>query len=194
MKNLLRILLLPALLVTVPAFADDEKPLTDKGWYIGAGMSLGWGQEKLEYGQETYKEEASSIASDFTLGYITRLDHRFEVTYHLDSIETDASNKNGKLTSLDFEWQFTFSDNLLEPYFRSGLGFASSAYLEEGVDLHGVSIQLGTGLIYRLTYNIEVDLGIKARAIGWRATQHNGEDLVVSTVLTQTTGSIRYIF
>ncbi len=194
MKSLLSLILLTCLLVSTQVSAGDKKPDTDKGWYVGAGMSFGWGQEKLEYDAETYKEEVSSLASDFTLGYITRHDHRFEVTYHLDSLEIDNSDKNGKLTSLDFEWQFTFSDNLLEPYFRSGLGFPSSPYLEEDVKLSGVSIQLGTGLIYRLTYNIELDVGIKARAIGWTVTEHNGEDLVVSTVLTQTTGAIRYIF
>lgn len=194
MKRLLFCLSVLMVMPFNPAAADSDKPKTDKGWYLGAGLSLGWGQETLEYADETYKEEVSSIASDYTLGYITRHDHRFEATFHTDSLEVDSSKKNGKVTSFDFEWQFTFSDNLLEPYFRSGLGFVSSPYLEEDVKLSGVSIQLGTGLIYRLSYNIELDLGIKARLIGWRATQHEGEDLVVSTALTQTTGAIRYIF
>ncbi len=194
MKRLLSCLFVLMFLVVHPAAAESDKPKTDKGWYLGAGLSLGWGQEKLEYADDTYKEEVSSIATDYTLGYITRHDHRFEATYHIDSLEVDSSKKNGKVTSLDFEWQFTFSDNLLEPYFRSGLGFVSSPYLEDDVKLSGVSIQLGTGLIYRLTYNIELDAGIKARVIGWSATKHQGEDLVVSTALTQATGAIRYIF
>lgn len=194
MKRLFSSLVILMCMVTHPVAAENDKPKTDKGWYVGAGLSLGWGQEKLEYADDTFKEEVSSIASDFTLGYITRHDHRFEATYHIDSLEVDSSQKNGKVSSLDFEWQFTFSDNLLEPYFRSGLGFVSSPYLEDDVKLSGVSIQLGTGLIYRLTYNIELDAGIKARVIGWRATQHEGEDLVVSTILTQATGAIRYIF
>lgn len=194
MKRLLSCLFVLMFLVVHPAAAESDKPKTDKGWYLGAGLSLGWGQEKLEYADDTFKEEVSSIATDYTLGYITRHDHRFEATYHIDSLEVDSSKKNGKVTSLDFEWQFTFSDNLLEPYFRSGLGFVSSPYLEDDVKLSGVSIQLGTGLIYRLTYNIELDAGIKARVIGWSATKHQGEDLVVSTALTQATGAIRYIF
>ena len=177
-----------------PLQAGEDKVDTDKGWYIGTGFSLGWGKETVDYQDETSHNEVSSLASAVTLGYITRHDHRFEVTYIKESLEFERSDQDGRLTSVDVESIFTFSDRLLEPYFRSGLGFVSSQYLNPGVPLKGVSLQVGTGLIYRPLASLELDVGIKVRGVGWRATRYQGEDLVVSTGLTQTSAAIRYIF
>lgn len=110
------------------------------------------------------------------LGYINKRNNRFTISYSSTTIDFDKSNANEDVTGFDFDWQFVYGEDQIQPYW--GIGFGLHTIDEaivltgsniEGDSLSGLSFQMMGGAKIKVNEQVELDLSIQRKAYAWES-------------------------
>ena len=110
------------------------------------------------------------------LGYITKRNNRFTVSYSSATIDFDKSNVSEDVTGFDFDWQFVYGENQVQPYWGIGFGLHTiddavvlTGSNLEGDSLSGLSFQLMGGIKIPVNDLVELDVSIQRKAYAWQS-------------------------
>jgi opacity protein-like surface antigen len=160
------------------------------GFYAGVGMGLiNFGGEVVVddgYNEYTYDVDTEDKPMMLKIGYITSNENRIEVYFKSDSIEAEENGNNINMydTStfgMNYQWGISsLSTEKILPYIRVGLGFGSADLEDTSVDVDAIDFDLGAGIYYDVTSNIDVMTGIYRRAVAISSDQSS--TTIISTV------------
>lgn len=160
------------------AYSDSENTRSS-GWYTGisAGIANTGGSvmesdipEKNEMSARLGFDKGDTEDSPITLkaGYVTANQNRIEAYYKEDSISIKSDvvtvDDMFKTSSLGVNYQWGISSLSTEkmlPYIRVGAGLGTA----EDSDLNVVELDVGAGIHYKVTNNMELSAGVYRRAI-----------------------------
>jgi len=167
------------LLASTSAFAQSK-------YYVGVGINTGSGTQTRSYASGgEYETEYDASSTNIKFGLIKPSGNRLEFT-----IETIAADRTGgnafvqnvnhsdttsEYVGYNFDYLFVFNaEDSLKPYIDLGVGLYKndeitgySATTGEAETASGIALNLGAGLLYGVTDNIEVETAYKMKSISW---------------------------
>lgn len=162
----------------------------DSGWYVGANIGLlNFGGEVMidnGYNEETYDVDTEDKPMILKVGYVTESENRIELYFKNDSIEAEEQGTHIDMydTStfgINYQWGISsLSTNEMLPYIRVGIGFGSAELEGKTVDFDAIDFDLGLGVHYQVTPNIDLSGGIYRRAVG--INSESSDTIIISAV------------
>lgn len=161
------------LLASSSALAEDNNIIVGFNYTksISAEATL-----KLEISDDEITEDLDISTLGLYLGYINQNNNRFMVSYSSATIDFDESAASEDVTGLDFDWQFVYGEDQIQPYW--GIGFGLHTIDEaliltgtelEGDSLKGLSFQLMAGIKIAVDEQFELDVSIQRKAYAWQS-------------------------
>lgn len=178
MRNYLNPLLITSALTltTTTALAESPKPTNElfskNSFYIGLGKISGSGDEEFSFDSSSESYDMDISATPIKFGIILP-NGRFEISYTEIDAEFKDDFPDETFSGFDLDYLFMFSkEQKLSPYILVGLGFYNYeglqvSYSGETEDLDGIAFNLGAGLTYSLSKNIEIEAGYNYKYISW---------------------------
>ena len=162
--------------VSVSAQADSN----DKKFFVGAGISAGSATHELKAtgigGSAKTEVDLDSSAGNIHIGFMLSNNNRFIISLESVGFEDDTGEEL-EASGIRLDWQFVYTENQVKPYFGVGFGFYSSEDLADLLNdigianeskIKGVSFQLMGGVKITASEQVEFDVNIQSRAIGWQ--------------------------
>jgi opacity protein-like surface antigen len=142
------------------------------GWYSGVSAGIvnsgGSIQISKEYKNKIYDADTKDSPIILKIGYVTEKENRVEAYYKKDSIGDTTKEKAFSTSTfgLDYEWGLSsMSSEKILPYIRIGGGLGSASMKGSKLDLSAAEFDMGAGIHYAATNNIDISAGIYRRAI-----------------------------
>ena len=169
---------------------DVSSNTKSSGWYAGVGMGImNWGGSvdiDDGYTSQTFDIDTEDEPLLLKVGYVTSSENRVELYFKKDFIDVVNGNLQAELYEtttfgVNYQWGISsLSSEKMLPYIRVGLGFGSADMDMATVDLDAVEFDLGVGIHYEVSSNIDLTAGIYRRAIG--ITSEDSDASVISAV------------
>jgi opacity protein-like surface antigen len=163
------------LLASSSVFAQDTKVIAGINYTTSISADA---TATLENTDDEITEDIDMSALGLYLGYISESNNRFLVTYSTETVDFDASNGSEDITGFDFDWQFVYGEDQVQPYLGFGLGLHTidEALIlnnsnQEGESLSGVSAQLMAGIKLAINETVELDVSFKRKAYVWESIE-----------------------
>ena len=166
------------LFTSASAYSDSENK-RHSGWYGGVSAGVANSGGSVLESSFTWKNDMSTLMGfdkgdtkdskvAIKAGYVTASENRIEVYYKEDSISIDSDivsvDDIFKTSTLGVNYQWGISSLSTEkmlPYVRVGAGAGTA----EDSDLNVIELDIGAGIHYKMTDNIELSAGLYRRAI-----------------------------
>jgi len=148
----------------------DVKP----GVFIGLDLTTSiTGTAKAEYevsGREVETDTDTNSVSLY-LGYRFPTNNRFQISRSPIDVAYD-SGSDEEFTGTDFDWQFVYGEEQVQPYWGLGFGLYTyedtAAITEKDEDLSGISFQLLAGIKLDVHEHVELDVSYRVKSIAWQ--------------------------
>lgn len=130
----------------------------------------------LEELDEEFEEDIDMSTLGLYLGYINENNNRFLLSYSSSTIDFDTSNESEDVTGLDFDWQFVYGEDQVQPYWGIGFGLHTiddaiilTGTNLEGDSLSGLSFQMMAGVKVEVNEQVELDVSVQRKAYAWQS-------------------------
>lgn len=182
-----------ASLLLLSTFALSSQADVESGVYVGLnGNSSLSGTFKAEYENSDTEVETDidTTGAAIVIGYRSSRNNRVQLSFTSFDVEYEGGTTE-EVTGTDFDWQFVYGDNTVQPYW--GFGFGLYTYEDTGDlfvtddDLRGVSFQLAAGAKFDIHENFELDASYHVKSIAW-------QDIVVTNGFYTETVSLSHTF
>ena len=166
-------------LVMLCLLASSNVIANDKNFIAGFNYTKSLSAEAeatFDVSDYEVKEDLDISTLGLYLGYINEKNNRFTVSYSSATIDFQKSNVNEDVTGFDFEWQFVYGEDQVQPYW--GIGFGLHTIDEalilngsnlDGDSLNGVSFQMMGGAKFIVSDQVELDLSVQRKAFAWQS-------------------------
>jgi len=176
-----------SLITAISLLAVTSATATDiNKYYIGFGLNSGSGtQTRTYYSGTEYDTEYDASSTNIKFGFLRSDGNRWEIgietisadktggnTFNANSTRGDTSSE---YTGYNLDYLIMFNDEeKLKPYIDLGfgiykndeiIGYDSSTGTAESAT--GLALNLGAGIVYGITDNIEIEGAYKMKSIGW---------------------------
>ena len=85
------------------------------------------------------------------------------------------SSGNDEFNGTDFDWQFVYGSDKIQPYWGFGFGLYtyedSAQFLQRDSDLTGISFQLLGGAKFDINQHVEMDVSYRVKSIAWEGVE-----------------------
>ncbi|OUS39964.1 hypothetical protein A9R00_08420 [Oleispira antarctica] len=161
------------LLASSGAMAEDKKFIAGLNYTKSISAEA---QATLDIADDEITEDLDIATLGLYLGYINENNNRFLLSYSSSTIDFDESNGSEDVTGLDFDWQFVYGEDQVQPYW--GIGFGLHTIDEaliltgtnlEGDSLSGLSFQMMAGVKIAVNEQVELDVSIQRKAYAWQS-------------------------
>lgn len=186
-------------LVSLNAAADVESRL-----YAGVNLYSGSGSEKVDRDDagitDSTKEHIETSGGSLRAGYIFASNNRFEISatkIHADREE--GKGPGAEFAGVDFDWKFTLNEEQVAPYVGVGFGLYNYKKLEkvtmDGNKINGLALNLAAGLAAQLNDNVEFDISVLFKGIGWEEIEfEDASTAKANETMTNLQIGVSYLF
>jgi len=166
-------------------------------YYVGIGLNIGSGTQTREYSSGgEYETEYDASSTNIKFGFLKSNGNRLEISIEKISADQTGGNafnandtfgdKTSEFIGYNLDYLFVFnSENKLKPYVDLGLGVYKndeiSGYNTSTGDpdtATGIAVNLGAGLIYGITDNIEIESAYKIKSIAWNLDNPDTREII----------------
>lgn len=163
------------LLVSSSAIAEDKSFIAGLNYTKSISAEAKVTRDVVD---DEFTEDLDIATLGLYLGYINENNNRFLLSYSAATIDFDKSNSSEDVTGLDFDWQFVYGEDQIQPYWGIGFGLHTiddALILTdtnlEGDSLSGFSFQLMGGIKVAVNEQVELDVSIQSKAYAWQAIE-----------------------
>jgi opacity protein-like surface antigen len=161
------------LLASSGALAEDKKFIAGLNYTKSISAEAKLTLEELD---DEFTEDIDMSTLGLYLGYINENNNRFLLSYSSSTIDFDESSESEDVTGLDFDWQFVYGEDQVQPYWGIGFGLHTiddalilTGTNLEGDSLSGLSFQLMAGVKVEVNEQVELDVSIQRKAYAWQS-------------------------
>ena len=161
------------LLASSGALAEDKKFIAGFNYTKSISAEAKVTLEELD---DEFTEDIDMSTLGLYLGYINENNNRFLLSYSSSTIDFDESNESEDVTGFDFDWQFVYGEDQVQPYWGIGFGLHTiddalilTGTNLEGDSLSGLSFQLMAGVKVEVNEQVELDVSIQRKAYAWQS-------------------------
>ena len=172
------------LLTFTQVYADTTgKNTRSTGWYGGVSMGLAnmGGSITLSNNStsRTFDEDTEDSPKIIKAGYVTKTENRIEAYLKKDSFGDSESKPFDTSTfGLNYQWGISsLSTDKMLPYIRVGAGIGKAKIEGSNKDFDAAEFDLGAGVHYEVTENMDISTGVYRRAIG---VSHNDDSIITA--------------
>ena len=163
------------LLASSGALAEDKKFIAGFNYTKSIVAEAKVTLEELD---DEFTEDIDMSTLGLYLGYINENNNRFLLSYSSSTIDFDESNESEDVTGFDFDWQFVYGEDQVQPYWGIGFGLHTiddalilTGTNLEGDSLSGLSFQLMAGVKVEVNEQVELDVSIQRKAYAWQSIE-----------------------
>jgi opacity protein-like surface antigen len=178
-------------LLSLAALSLNAQANVEPGIFIGLDLSTSiTGTAKAEYENSDTEDEADIDANAISLyiGYRFPTNNRFQISRTSIDVSYD-SGSDEEFNGTDFDWQFVYGTDKIQPYWGLGFGFYTyedtAKITEKNDDLSGISFQLLGGIKLDVHEHVEFDVSYRVKRITW-------QDITVSNGFSSETISLNH--
>ena len=161
------------LLASSGALAEDKKFI---GGFNYSKSIVAEAKVTFEELDDEFTEDIDMSTLGLYLGYINENNNRFLLSYSSLTIDFDESNESENVTGLDFDWQFVYGEDQVQPYWGIGFGLHTiddaiilTGTNLEGDSLNGLSFQMMAGVKVEVNEQVELDVSVQRKAYAWQS-------------------------
>lgn len=190
------------MLVCLTALSFNTQADVEPGIFIGFDLSTSLsGTFKVEAESSSGLKREDEVDTDSNtlgiyLGYRFPSNNRFQISRNSIDVTVEGSDEDDEFTGTDFDWQFVYGEETVQPYWGLGFGLYnledSAEYTKDNEDIKGISFQLMGGLKLDLHEHFEIDVSYRAKSIGWQDVQITDGFSSVTLSMVNTSGSLNF--
>jgi opacity protein-like surface antigen len=187
-----------ATLLSLTVISLNTQAKVEPGIFIGLDLSTsitGTAKAESEVSDTENETDIDANALSFYIGYRFPTNNRFQISLTSIDVSYD-SGSDQEFNGTDFDWQFVYGTDKLQPYW--GLGFGIYTYedtakiTEKNDDLSGVSLQLLGGIKFDVHEHVEFDVSYRVKSIAWQDITVSNGFSTETISLIHTTSSLNF--
>ncbi|MFQ3170100.1 MAG: opacity protein-like surface antigen [Oleispira sp.] len=187
-----------ATLLSLTVISLNTQAKVEPGIFIGLDLSTsitGTAKAESEVSDTENETDIDANALSFYIGYRFPTNNRFQISLTSIDVSYD-SGSDQEFNGTDFDWQFVYGTDKLQPYW--GLGFGIYTYedtakiTEKNDDLSGVSLQLLGGIKFDVHEHVEFDVSYRVKSIAWQDITVSNGFSTETISLSHTTSSLNF--
>jgi opacity protein-like surface antigen len=185
-------------LLSLAALSLNTQAKVEPGVFIGLDLTnslTGTVKAESELSGESDEADIDTSSVGLYIGYRFTNNNRFQISRTLVDVSFE-SGSDAELTGTDFDWQFVYGTDKIQPYWGVGFGLYTyedtAEFTEKNDDLSGISFQLLGGIKLDVHEHVEFDVSYRVKSIAWQdiTVQYGYASETIS--LSHTTSSLNF--